>query len=47
MHLKFYKIVTFQDYNSKMAKTKQDSNKKEIAKIADLQAQNASQREAF
>ena len=46
MHLKFNKMVTFQDFNSKIANGVNDFNEN-LAKIADLQAQNASHCDAF
>ena len=46
MHLKFNKMVTFWDSNSKLAKNINDFNSN-VAKIADLQAQNASHCDAF
>ena len=46
MHLKLNKCVVFQHYNRKKAK-KYSGLQLKIAKIADVQAQNASQRDAF
>ena len=46
MHLEFNKMFTLQDSNSKLAKNINDFNSN-IAKIADLQAQNASHCDAF